>query len=298
VSDATPDWIAADWGTTHLRLWAMRGREVLDRRSSDQGMGKLTPPEFGPVLEAAVAGWGEAPVVTCGMVGSRQGWAEAPYTPLPCAAAPRLVRVPDHAARPVFIACGVQQDSPPDVMRGEETQIAGLIEVAPGFEGIVCLPGTHTKWVGIDGKTITRFRSCMTGEIFDLLAHQSVLRHTLASASDSGDMAAFEAACSEALADPAAAYGALFGLRAGGLLGVLDPETATARLSGLLIGWELAATRDIWSDLPVALIGSPALSPLYARALALCGIEATAHDAENTTLAGLYAAHKTIGATT
>uniref|UniRef100_UPI00257C9DDE 2-dehydro-3-deoxygalactonokinase n=1 Tax=Thioclava sp. UBA3469 TaxID=1947693 RepID=UPI00257C9DDE len=213
MSDAAPDWIAADWGTTHLRVWAMRGREVLDRRSSEQGMGKLTPAEFGPVLEDAVAGWGAAPVVTCGMVGSRQGWAEAPYAPVPCAAQPRLVRVPDHAARPVYIACGLRQDSPPDVMRGEETQIAGFLLRNPGFEGTICLPGTHTKWVALRAGRIERFRSCMTGEIYDLLAHRSVLRHTIGEGCQ--DMAAFDAAVAEALADPAAAYGALFALRAG-----------------------------------------------------------------------------------
>ncbi|MGR3570705.1 2-dehydro-3-deoxygalactonokinase [Brevirhabdus sp.] len=294
MSDAAPDWIAADWGTTHLRLWAMRGCEVRERRASDQGMGKLTPARFGPVLEAAVAGWGAAPVVTCGMVGSRQGWAEAPYTPAPCAAEPRLVRVPDHAARPVYIARGVRQDSPPDVMRGEETQIAGLRLREPGFEGTVCLPGTHTKWVALHAGRIARFRSCMTGEIYDLLAHRSVLRHTLEGGCE--DMDAFDRGCAEALADPAAAYGALFALRARALLGDLAPGAAASRLSGLLIGWELAATRDLWHRQPVALIGSPVLSPLYARALAACGIAARRHDAEDVTLAGLYAARQTIGA--
>ncbi|QPZ90214.1 2-dehydro-3-deoxygalactonokinase [Thioclava electrotropha] len=296
MSDAAPDWIAADWGTTHLRVWSMRGREVLDRRSSEQGMGKLTPAEFGPVLEDAVAGWGAAPVVTCGMVGSRQGWAEAPYAPVPCTAQPRLVRVPDHAARPVYIACGLRQDSPPDVMRGEETQIAGFLLRNPGFEGTICLPGTHTKWVALRAGRIERFRSCMTGEIYDLLAHRSVLRHTIGEGCQ--DMAAFDAAVAEALADPAAAYGALFALRAGALLGAQSPETAACRLSGLLVGWELSATRDLWQGQPVALIGSPVLSPLYTRALAGCGIQAASHDAEDVTLAGLYAARQTIGADT
>ncbi len=293
MSHTMPDWIAADWGTTHLRLWAMRGHEVLERRATDQGMGKLSPADFGAVMETAVEGWGAAPVVTCGMVGSRQGWFEAPYAPVPCAAAPRLVRVPDHEARPVYIACGVRQDSPPDVMRGEETQIAGLLLREPDFNGTVCLPGTHTKWVGLRDGKIMRFQSCMTGEIFDLLSRQSVLRHSLGGAGD--DLAAFEAACSQAYVNPALAYGALFGLRAGVLLGDLDANAATARLSGLLIGWELAATHEIWSGGSVALIGSPVLGPLYTRALALCGISATVHDVEDVTLAGLYAAQQTIG---
>ena len=107
-------------------------------------------------------------------------------------------------------------------------------------------------------------------------------------------MAAFDAACQAALNDPAAAYGALFGLRAGALLNDLAPATAASRLSGLLIGWELAATRDLWAGRTVALIGSRVLSPLYARALATRGIAATVHDAEYLTLAGLFAARHSL----
>ncbi|MGR3544068.1 MAG: 2-dehydro-3-deoxygalactonokinase, partial [Paracoccus sp. (in: a-proteobacteria)] len=179
-----------------------------------------------------------------------------------------------------------------DVMRGEETQIAGLSLRDPDFDGAVCLPGTHTKWVTIAGGRVACFRSCMTGEIFDLLAHRSILRHMLGAGGD--DMAAFDAACQAALTDPAAAYGALFGLRAGALLNDLAPATAASRLSGLLIGWELAATRDLWAGRTVALIGSRVLSPLYARALATRGIAATVHDAEYLTLAGLFAARHSL----
>ncbi|KEP70576.1 2-keto-3-deoxy-galactonokinase [Thioclava dalianensis] len=289
-----PDWIAADWGTTYLRVWAMRGTDVLDHRSVRKGMGVVRPEEFGAVLEETIAGWGPAPVMACGMVGSRQGWAEAPYVAAPCAAKPQLVRVPDHAARAVYIACGIRQDSPPDVMRGEETQIAGLLAFEPDFAGVVCLPGTHTKWVGVAQGQITGFRSCMTGEIFDLLSNQSVLRHTLSAQAD--DMDAFDAAVAEALDDPAGAYGALFALRAGGLLHDLSPREAASRLSGLLIGWELAATRSFWTGARVALIGSATLSPLYARALAGQGLQAETHAIDPVTLAGLNMARQSLGA--
>jgi 2-dehydro-3-deoxygalactonokinase len=298
--DTTPDWIAADWGTTHLRLWVMRGDEVLSKRCCDQGMGRLEPAQFGPVLEAEIARFdgdlSKLPVIACGMVGSRQGWAEAPYHATPTDPRAQLVVVRDHPARPVYIACGIRQDDPPDVMRGEETQIAGLLAQAPDFDGVVCLPGTHTKWVRLRGGQIERFQSCMTGELFELLSQQSVLRHSLAR--DGADTAAFDAACGEALADPACAYGGLFALRAAGLLQGLDPVTAAARLSGLLIGWELAATRDFWAGQAVALIGNPKLAALYARALGANEVETQDYPAEPTTLAGLHAAWKTIGAYT
>ncbi|WP_417809139.1 2-dehydro-3-deoxygalactonokinase [Thioclava sp.] len=297
-TDAAPNWIAADWGTTHLRLWAMRGNEVLSKRSCDQGMGRLKPAQFGSVLEAEIAQWGTdwggIPVVACGMVGSRQGWTEAPYRATPTDPRAQLIRVPDHAARPVYIACGIRQDDPPDVMRGEETQIAGLLAQSPDFDGIVCLPGTHTKWVRLRAGQIERFQSCMTGELFELLAKHSVLRHTLDT--DGSDLPAFDAACVEALADPARAYGELFALRAGALLNGFDPNSAASRLSGMLIGWELAATRDLWTGHTVALIGSPKLAALYARALGANGVETQDYPTEPTTLAGLHAAWQTIGA--
>lgn len=294
------DWIAADWGTTHLRLWAMRGGEALVKRSCDQGMGRLQPAQFGPVLEAEIAGFGidlaGVPVIACGMVGSRQGWAEAPYRATPTDPRAQLIRVPDHAARPVYIACGIRQDAPPDVMRGEETQIAGLLAQTPEFDGVVCLPGTHTKWVRLSAGRIAHFQSCMTGELFELLAKQSVLRHTLAT--DGLDLAAFDAACAGAFSDPARAYGGLFALRAGALLGDLDPISAASRLSGMLIGWELAATRDLWTGQTAALIGSPKLAALYARALGQHDVQTRDYPGETTTLAGLHAAWKTIGACT
>jgi len=294
----SPDWIAADWGTTHLRLWAMRGQTVLSKRSCDRGMGRLKPAQFGPVLEAEIAKFDMAlsglPVIACGMVGSRQGWAEAPYRAAPTDPRAQLILVPDHAARPVYIACGIRQDDPPDVMRGEETQIAGLLAQSPDFDGVVCLPGTHTKWVRLRAGRIERFQSCMTGELFELLSQHSVLRHTLDA--DGSDLSAFDASCAEALADPARAYGGLFALRAGALLNGLDPVSAAARLSGMLIGWELAATRDLWTGQVAALIGSPKLAALYARALSANGVETLDFPAESSTLAGLHAARQTIGA--
>ena len=297
-TDAPADWIAADWGTTHLRLWVMRGDEVLAKRCCDQGMGRLEPAQFGPVLEAEIARFdgdlSGRPVIACGMVGSRQGWAEAPYRATPTDPRAQLVRVSDHAPRPVYIACGIRQNDPPDVMRGEETQVAGLLARTPDFDGVVCLPGTHTKWVRLRAGRIERFQSCMTGELFALIASQSVLRHTLDM--EGLDQAAFDAACAEALADPASTYGGLFALRAGALLNGLDPISAASRLSGMLIGWELAATRDLWAGQESALIGSPKLAALYARALGANGVQTQDYPAEPTTLAGLHAAWQTIGA--
>ncbi|MEO0743952.1 MAG: 2-dehydro-3-deoxygalactonokinase, partial [Pseudomonadota bacterium] len=152
-------WIAVDWGTSHLRAWLMaRDGAVLDRRSSDDGMGGLARDGFAPALHALVGDALPAPVLACGMVGSRQGWAEAPYAAVPCAP-PTIHAAVTVPGADVRILPGVKQDSPADVMRGEETQIAGFLARTPGFDGVICLPGTHTKWAHISAGEIVSFRT-------------------------------------------------------------------------------------------------------------------------------------------
>lgn len=294
----TPDWVAADWGTSHLRLWMMaENGQVLQRLHSAAGMGTLTSegyePELLRLLEGALPAEGALDVICCGMAGAAQGWAEAPYAAAPCPPPGPAEVVQPALETPrlrVFILPGVKQMAEPDVMRGEETQIAGFLAAHPGYDGMLCLPGTHSKWARVRDGTIEGFRTFMTGELFALLSSQSVLRHT--TNSDGWDEAAFEAAVSDIMAAPADLTGKLFGLRAGPLLTGMPPETARARLSGLLIGAELAATRKDWQALPVALIGENSLAQAYAEALALKGHAPTLVNTEDMTLGGLKAARR------
>lgn len=287
----TIDWIAADWGTTNLRLWAMSGRAPVEARVSDSGMDGLDPQGFATVLARETEGWPAVPVIACGMVGARQGWIEAPYRPVPCPATPDLVAVPEGpGGRTVRIVCGLRQDAPADVMRGEETQVAGLLALDPEFDGIVCLPGTHTKWVRVSAAEICNFKTFMTGEMFALLSRRSVLRHGVAGTGEDAD--AFRAALSDAMSRPERGYAGLFQLRAETLLEGLDPVRARARLSGTLIGWELAAARPWWLGAQVTVIGAPALSALYADALAAQGVPAARMSDTDATLAGLWAARR------
>ncbi|WP_299611534.1 2-dehydro-3-deoxygalactonokinase [uncultured Tateyamaria sp.] len=286
-------WIAVDWGTSHLRAWLMRGDgAVLDRRSSAQGMGTLDRSGFEPALRDLVGDALPAPVLACGMVGSRQGWAEAPYAAVPCAppSAAEAVQV-FGTDLDVRILPGVKQARPADVMRGEETQIAGFLAVTPGFDGVICLPGTHTKWVHVSAGEIVSFRTAMTGEMFALLSERSVLRHSMG---EGWDVDAFAAGVDQSLSRPEGLAAALFSLRAEGLLDGLDGASAKARLSGLLIGAELAAMRPYWLGQQVALIGAESLSAAYAEALKGQGVPCRMAGAEEMTLAGLTAAYTQI----
>jgi len=296
------DWVAVDWGTTHCRAWAMtaQGGAVASARSP-RGMGSLTPADYEPALLDMIGPWlSDRPVtvICCGMVGARQGWAEARYIAVPCAPlSPGLIRVPTADPRlDVRIIPGLKQDRPADVMRGEETQVAGFLALNPGFDGVLCLPGTHTKWVHVSAGEVVSFQTVMTGDMFAALSGHTVLRHSVTT--DDWDDAAFTAALSDTLSRPEFLAARLFSLRAEGLLHDLPTGAARARLSGLLIGAELAATRRYWLGQRIALIGAQALCALYTTALAEQGIAAEPTDGDATTRAGLIAAHTLLQETT
>ncbi|MEX5728715.1 2-dehydro-3-deoxygalactonokinase [Rhodovulum iodosum] len=288
------DWIAADWGTSKLRLWAMAGDgSVLAARSAASGMGGLSPEAFEPALLALaddlLAPGRATEVVICGMAGARQGWIEAPYAPLPWRpAAAGATTAPSTDPRlSVRILPGLCQDDPPDVLRGEETQIAGFLAETPDFEGLICLPGTHTKWVRVAAGAVTAFRTAMTGEAFALFAERSVLRHAM----DEGwDESHFRAAVAQAANRPERVATDLFTIRARALLDPAPPGAARARLSGLFLGLELAATRGMWVGQSVTVLGSADLTARYVSALDTQGAAARPVDGTRLTLTGLCAA--------
>lgn len=296
-ADRNPvDWIAVDWGTSALRAWMLdAGGTVIAARHGDQGMGGLARDGFEPALLALVGDAlpprGSVPVICCGMLGSRQGWAEAPYAAVPCVppGIDRATRVATEDPRlDVHILPGIKQDRPADVMRGEETQIAGFLAGDPGFDGVLCLPGTHTKWAHISAGEVVSFRTFMTGEIFALLSRSSVLRHGLDPAG--WDDAAFETAVGDAMSRPQGIGAELFSIRAAGLLHDLPGAAATARLSGLLIGLELAGSRPHWLGQDVRVVGSGRIARAYAAALAAQGAPVTLADGDDMVLNGLAAA--------
>jgi 2-dehydro-3-deoxygalactonokinase len=259
-------------------------------------MGTLQPTDFEAALLRLISPWLKdsgppTTVLACGMVGARQGWREAAYRAVPCCPVDvaGMLSVPTQDPRIlVRIAPGLCQDQPADVMRGEETQVAGVLALHPGFDGVICLPGTHSKWVQASAGQVQRFQTFMTGELFALLSTQSVLRHGMA---DGWDAAAFDQGLAEALARPEQIATRLFSLRAEFLLHGMTPAQARAKLSGLLIGIELAGATTYWRTHNLLLVGSPDLASSYARALASQGVHAALLDATACTLAGLGELH-------
>lgn len=291
------EWVAVDWGTSNVRAWGIDAAgDIAFSTGSDRGMGRIGRADYPGVLGELIGALvpGRAEIVICGMAGARQGWREAPYLDTPAnlhELSHGGVTPPNAEARfAARILPGVCQRTAAheDVMRGEETQLLGLLGLKPGFAGTVVLPGTHSKWVTIDEGRITRFETAMTGELYELLAEHSVLRHAL-----SGERVgpATEDGLSEGmgagLARPEIVTALAFRTRAASLVADKGADWCAGYLSGLLIGAEVGGHQSWLSGGPVPLIGSDRLSKLYAIALKNLGVGSFAVDAAEATIAGL-----------
>ena len=291
-----------DWGTTRLRLWLLDADgQVMSERRSDDGLLSAQPDRFSSILDRHLADMGAPaalPVILCGMVGSRQGWLEAPYVDTPASLSDIFagaVRIPG-VSRDIRIVPGLAQrvTEAPDVMRGEETQLAGAGQTLLSGRCIVCMPGTHSKWASVADGVVAGFQTFMTGELFSVLSAHSILKHTVGDtpAPVASDAPGFAAACTGALSDGGDVSTRLFRLRAATLLQGLGQVEAAAALSGLLIGGEIAsARRTIAAGAEsVVLVASGAMRDLYEAALGLAGIVVEVVDADAAVSAGLRAA--------
>lgn len=269
--------IGVDWGTSNLRacLFGADGT-VLEWRSSEQGILRVQPGGHQAALSQLVEGWvpaGSRPqILMCGMIGSRQGWREAPYAPCP-AGLPEIAT----ALAPVesdwadaWVVPGVSViavDDTADVMRGEETQVLGV--VPEGGEALVIAPGTHSKWARVQGGRMTGFKTYLTGELYDLLSRQSILSKLMEG--NAADDACFALGAERALAAPGL-LGLLFSTRAEALFGHLPATGLASYLSGLLIGSEVAEGLKVADpQAPVVVVASPRLATLYRTVLDLAG---------------------------
>jgi 2-dehydro-3-deoxygalactonokinase len=293
--------IAADWGTSHLRLLLCdSGGNALDTRSGP-GAAEVRG-GFADVFDSLAAPWekahGPLPAVLCGMVGSSIGWIQAPYVACPavpeqivgaCATlrAGRIHIVPGLSCRNRFNA--------PDFLRGEETQILGALRLAaPLRQGsrLLCLPGTHTKWVLLQDGQVREFLTAPTGELFALLRDHSVLVRPLGEAGAAFDEGAFKDGVARVREFPEAQLlHRLFECRSRRLSGELAPHTAAAYMSGLLIASDVLGALRLLADSitarSVVVVGSSELSGLYAAALAAHGYETSAVSGAQASLAGL-----------
>ncbi len=297
--------IAVDWGTSNLRAYLLdQAGIVVARLETEQGILKVSDGNFAAVFNEKLAPWlaaaPTAPVLMAGMIGSRQGWAEAPYAPCPAGLADLAVAlhvVPGDFGRPVMIVPGLSYRDAGgvhDVIRGEETQLVGL-DTGPERR-VVCLPGTHAKWAVVEGDQISRFATAMSGEVFALLCEHSILGRLMTESTERDD-AAFARGVARAKDDGGLLHH-LFGVRAQGLFGVENPSALQSYLSGLLVGHEIAGLRSLFGEFgEVTLVGAASISSAYTKALRGNGYRVTTVDGGEAVVKGLWRIAKRAGLT-
>ena len=291
--------IALDWGTTSLRAYLFGASgDVLATRVSPAGIMNLPRAAedggFDAAFDDACGAWlaiaPGLPVIAAGMVGSAQGWMQAPYVETPASAealAAAVVRVRTASGPTIAVVPGVlEAGALPNVMRGEETQIVGALQADDGTaigepsrqSALICLPGTHAKWVEVEDGRIERFHTFMTGEVYAALTGHTILGRTMERPVEP-DLAAFARGVTVAREHGAAGLLATaFSSRTLGLTGQLTAGEQPDYLSGLLIGHELAGLSAVLASRGVELatseprlIGTDALCERYRVALVQFG---------------------------
>ena len=288
--------IGVDWGTTRARAWLLAGDGAVQAHaSSDAGVSAVAAGGFPAAFDALCGPWlrgaARPPVVMAGMVGSRNGWREAPYAGAPCGVAELVTAIckVNLGGRALHIVPGVdyRDEDSYDVMRGEETMALG----AGVADGLVCLPGTHSKWVEMLGGRIARFASFITGELYAALSSSFVAR--LAS----------EPEAESHVADGLAAAGlsgglprALFQARTRVRGGLMPGAGVTPFISGLLVGAEIAGACSLFGSVQsVHLVAGEPQRAVYRQGLAARSVDAHVVDPETAFLSGLHRLAETAG---
>jgi 2-dehydro-3-deoxygalactonokinase len=273
--------IGVDWGTSSFRAWRIGADGSIGGRvTAPRGILTVEAGGFEAVLRELIGPWlekGEETVLICGMAGSRQGWKEAPYLACPANAAALASALTPVAltGHRCFLVPGLSDrdaQGVPDVMRGEETKILGLLDRLPAGDSVVLSPGSHSKWAMLRDGTVLSFLTQFTGEAFAALSTHTILARTLDAAAPA-DWAAFDEGLTRARQSGGLLHH-LFGMRARGLFGELPDAAAASYLSGLLMGHEVAATLPEGTT-HVFLVGDGGLMARYARALAALGVTTT-----------------------
>ena len=287
--------IVVDWGTSRFRLTPITTDGTVKVTTvTNVGVTNVRDSDFDGYLRdqlsALDGGYHDAEIILCGMVGSTIGWTDAGY--VDCPANPRdlagkMVKAPSSRLN-ASIVPGLRCTSPlgePDMMRGEESQILGWLSDA-GSErtrkSLLCLPGTHTKWVRIEDSMVTGFNTAFTGELFAHLCAHSVL----VGQQQDPNPDAFAAGLKRSFQTPAVSQ-TLFSARSRVLAGSLSASATKDYLSGLLIGADVKSAVELWRPSSVAVIGAEPTSNLYARALRSLSIGASTEDGTEMAVRGL-----------
>jgi 2-dehydro-3-deoxygalactonokinase len=292
--------IGINWSSTRFRAYLIAANGALvDAYTEPSGVAGLAREQMIEIVAALVQRWpGTRHIYASGMIGSAMGWTDVGYAEAPAAAAgiARLARSTTIGDVPLIIvpgvACRRTADGAPDVMRGEEIEILGT---ASSRDGMIALPGLHTKWVKIRNNEITEFATSMVGEIFDRLTEKGLLASIVEGAGEPG--AAFRAGIEKGRAGTLGLGALLFGARARVVRGDMEKGDAASYVRGLLIGADLVDATTLFGDLataPVTLIGEEYACRLYAAALDSIGIANRTVEPREACVRGFLALHEAV----
>jgi 2-dehydro-3-deoxygalactonokinase len=290
--------IAVDWGTSNFRAYLLGPNgEVTDTRQADSGIMKVADGAFAPEFERLIGDWlkahPKAPVLMAGMIGCEQGWSLATHVKLPTsldALSRAMHPVEVGPGRTGYIVPGLTTldlGGVPDIIRGEETQVAGIMDELPGGSGLLCLPGTHSKWLSIEDGVITRFYTNMSGELLEAMSLHSILGR-LMEPNPAGDPQAFRQGL-ERSREPGGLLHHLFGVRTQGYYQNIAGSGLHSYLAGILLGHELQGMLEFFPPPQKALIvGGQRIGDNYAAAMDFFGLDYELKDGGLAFVRGLW----------
>jgi 2-dehydro-3-deoxygalactonokinase len=189
----TPANILIDWGSSSFRaeVHGANGQIIETIERPDQGVltsfsknsASVRTSAFQNFLQGAIGKYtndnNPVSILMCGMIGSQSGWVEVPYVSAPTDVftLSKNIRYLSEQERGPFAACRIgivpginrydDYTQRGEIMRGEETKVFGVMDKVYTRESVICMPGTHCKWVLTQGAKIAGFHTFMTGSLYD-----------------------------------------------------------------------------------------------------------------------------------
>lgn len=298
--------IGINWGSSNVRAYYIDDEgNIVDSYSSDQGISKITHDEIAGVFGGIVSQWPcTDDIYLSGMVGSPIGWQEVDYRQCPTeveSLTSKFGLVSAHGKNAKIISglsCTTSWGDP-EVMRGEEVELFGLLSLRPELnvgEKFIALPGTHTKWVRVIDGDVVEFFTSMSAELFDHLKANGLLKTIISSPAAVND--SFYRGVDRGIDNKGGLGRLLFGVRAQVMTGTHSIEGASSYARGLLIGAEIADALSLYPALKninsIPLLGNSGLCEMYSAALSRFDLSAHVENGAEAVCAGYMAIHNQV----
>lgn len=264
--------IAVDWGTSSFRARHLSDTgKIVDSISNKQGITQIKE-GFEKILKQNICnlkGYNlSLPIVMSGMIGSKNGWHETIYTELPCdkySLASNILKIDSDIGKLYFIPGVAKHDDYPDVLRGEETEIVGAVNLLNIKQATMIIPGTHSKVAYVENGQLVNFKTFLTGEMFAALCKSSILGSFGTDIDISSIWFCKGVEQGYKTKHAGDLLSIIFLARSKVLIGTLPPEKSISYLSGMLIGAEIGASSYISHN--IWIMGNGLLPKAYQTAL-------------------------------